>query len=257
MIPCGEARWIYNWNGGFDVKRRTWGILLTTAVLGLSGCGGAQLTEKQTSEAAEYMAGLILKYDKNYVDTIVYPEETVEPEVTVEPVSSSVPEKDVDKNTENMQGDAQNAGDTEGGSIAVSEGSFADVLGVSDIKVSFKEAYLTKEYKEKENSSYVVYPSSGEKLAIVRLSIKNTSTKAKKIFLTERGVEYKLKLSDGTSCSAEITAISNDLNFFNAKIKAGKKKTVVLVFSVPSSVKKVEGALSASAEESTATIAIK
>lgn len=244
------------------MRRQTWGILLTAAALGLSGCGGVQLTDKQTSEAAEYMAGLMLKYDKNYTDTLVYPDETEEPEDTAKPAVSSNPEQNNDESIGGSQKPSQTGGKTEqqGGredTVAVSEGAFADVLGVSDIKVSFKDAYVTKEYKENANSSYAVYPSSGEKLAIVRITIKNTSTKDKKIFLTERGVEYQLKLSDGTSCFSEITAISNDLNFLNTKIKAGKKKTVLLVFSVPDSVKKVDGVLTASAEKNTATLAVK
>jgi len=242
------------------MKRQTWGILLTTAVLGLSGCGGVQLTDKQTSEAAEYMAGLMLKYDKNYTDALVYPDETEEPEDTANPVSSSNPEQDSsieESQKPSQSGDKSEQQDGSDTTSAVSEGSFADVLGVSDIKVSFKNVNLTKEYKEKANSSYVVYPSSGSKLAIVQLTIKNTSAKDKKIFLTERGVDYQLKLSDGTSCSAEITAISNDLNFLNTKIKAGKRKTVLLVFSVPDSVKKVDGVLTASAEKNTATLTVK
>lgn len=210
------------------------------------------MTDKQTSEAAEYMAGLILKYDKDYTDTLVYPDATEEPEATSEPKASNEPEKNGDSNTGgNTEG--QGNSDTE---KVDSEGSFTDVLGLSGMEVSFKDAYVTKEYKEKANSSYVVYPASGKKLAIVRLTIKNTSAKDKKIYLTERGVEYKLQLSDGTTCSSEITVISNDLNFLNTKIKAGKKKTVLLVFNVPKSVKKVDGVLSASAEQNTATIVL-
>lgn len=242
------------------MKRQTWGILLTTAVLGLSGCGGVQLTDKQTSEAAEYMAGLMLKYDKNYTDTLVYPDETEEPEGTVNPVASSNPEQDSSIEGSQKPSQSGDKSEQQGGSnttSVVSEGSFADVLGVSDIKVSFKDLNLTKEYKEKANSSYVVYPPSGAKLAIVQLTIKNTSAKDKKIFLTERGVNYQLKLSDGTFCSAEITAISNDLNFLNTKIKAGKRKTVLLVFSVPDSVEKADGVLTASSERDTATLTVK
>lgn len=237
------------------MKRKTWGILLTTVALGLSGCGSTQLTDKQTSEAAEYMAGLMLKYDKNYTDTLVYPEETLAPEVTKKPVSEA--SKDDLEGTEGGQQTNKTGQNGSKDTGTVSEGSFVKVLGISGMKVSFKEAYLTKEYKEKEGSSYVVYPKTGEKLAVVRLNIKNTSKKEKKIFLTERGVQYKLELSDGTSYTSEITAITNDLNFLNTKVKKGKKTTVVLLFSVPSSVKKVEGTLSASAEQNTATLAIK
>lgn len=242
----------YTWNGGCDVKKRSWGILLAAATLGLSGCGGVQLTDQQTSEAAEYMAGLILKYDKDYTDTLVYPDNTEEPVVTSMPAASSAPEQSGNSNTE---GKTDEQGNSDTGKVS-SEGSFAEVLGVSDVKVSLKDAYITKEYKETANGSYAVYPASGKKLAVVRLTIKNTSAKDKKIYLIERGVDYQLQLSDGTTCSSEITVISNDLNFLNTKIKAGKKTTAVLVFNVPKSVKKIDGVLRASAEENTATIAL-
>ena len=46
------------------------------------------------------------------------------------------------------------------------------------------------------------------------------------------GVSYKLKLADGTTNNAQLTVVSNDLNYLNTSIKAKKKKTAVLIFEV-------------------------
>ena len=50
------------------------------AIVGMTGCGGIKLNENQTSEAAEYASGLYFKYDKNYTDVLIYPEETASEE---------------------------------------------------------------------------------------------------------------------------------------------------------------------------------
>ena len=72
-------------------------MLALIAALGLTGCGKTVvLNEQQTAETAEYIAGLMLKYSKNYTDSLQYPEETPEPtgspDVTTAPGITAEPE---------------------------------------------------------------------------------------------------------------------------------------------------------------------
>lgn len=240
------------------MKKQSLGILCAVAMMGLTGCGGPDLNDKQTSEAAEYMAGLILKYDLGYTDTLIYPESTEEPggtkdsTATAAPSQSAAPGTQEGKGTSGQGADGKESGDTE-----IISGDFAKVLGVKDVKVSFRGSSIVKEYSAKNQSSYVVYAPKGQRLAVVNLNLKNTAKKDKKIYLTELGAEYRLQLEDGTSATAEITAISNDLNFLNTKIKAGKGSSAVLLFTVPDTTKSLAGELTVSAAGQTATIKIK
>lgn len=232
------------------MKKQSWGILLAAAMMGLSGCGGPDLTDKQTSEAAEYMAGLILKYDLGYTDTLIYPESTEESSATEDPSATGAPVESAAPGTQEGEGGKEND-DT-----GKTSGDFAKVLGLKDVKVSFRASSIVKEYSSKNESSYVVYAPKGKRLAVVTLNLKNTAKKDKKIYLTEMGAEYRLQLEDGTSATAEITAISNDLNFLNTKIKAGKRSSAVLLFTVPDTTKSLAGELTVSAGGQTATMKI-
>lgn len=234
------------------MKKQSLGILLAAAMMGLTGCGGPDLNEKQTSEAAEYMAGLILKYDLGYTDNLVYPESTEEPEGTENPSVTEAPGTQEGEGPSGQGKDDKEPGDTE-----TVSGDFAKVLGLKDIKVSFRTSSVVKEYSSKNESAYEVYAPKGKKLVVVTLNLKNTSKKDKKIYLTEMGAEYRLQLEDGTSATAEITAVSNDLNFLNTKIKAGKRSSAVLLFTVPDTTKSVAGELTVSVGEQSATMQIK
>ena len=240
------------------MKKHSWGILLAAAMMGLTGCGGPDLNEKQTSEAAEYMAGLILKYDLGYTDTLIYPESTEEPGTTGEPSATEMASASAAPDAQ--KGDsisAQGQGDKTSDDTEVAFGDFAKVLGLKDVKVSFRTSSIVKEYSSKNESSYVVYAPKGKRLAVITLEMKNTAKQDKKIYLTEKGAEYRLNLADGTSATAEITAISNDLNFLNTKIKAGKRSATVLLFTVPDTTKSLSGELTVSVGEQTATMKVK
>lgn len=239
------------------MKKQSLGILLAAALMGLTGCGGPDLNDKQTSEAAEYMAGLILKYDLGYTDTLVYPESTEEPGEPEDPSATGAPAESAAPGTQEGDGTSGQGGDgKESGDTDTTSGDFAKVLGLKDVKVSFRTSSIVKEYSSKNESSYVVYAPKGQRLAVVTLNLKNNAKKDKKIYLTELGAEYRLQLEDGTSATAEITAISNDLNFLNTKIKAGKGSSAVLLFTVPDTTKSLAGELTISAGEQTATIKI-
>lgn len=52
-------------------KQAVIGIALVAA-LGISGCGVTELNEEQNAQAAEYLAGVMLKHTKEYEKSLIY-----------------------------------------------------------------------------------------------------------------------------------------------------------------------------------------
>ncbi|MBQ5561052.1 MAG: hypothetical protein IIT46_14945 [Lachnospiraceae bacterium] len=212
------------------MKKRAIGLVVAATVLGTAGCG-VELNDKQTGEVAEYAAGLIVKYDKDYNESLIYPEVTPSPIPTLVPKRTYVPTA-----TPSSVRATDGTGKTPSGSNdAPTDGveyTLDQVLGVKNVSISCKGVKLMDEYAEKGNDYFRVYPSKGKKLAVVSLQIKNTSDTVRRVYLAEMGVSYKLKLADGTTNNAQLTVVSNDLNYLNTSIKAKKKKTAVLIFEV-------------------------
>lgn len=229
--PFGYIVIIGRFLGGITLKKRAIGLVVAATVLGTAGCG-VELNDKQTGEVAEYAAGLIVKYDKDYNESLIYPEVTPSPIPTLVPKRTYTPTA-----TPSSVRATDSTGKTPSGSNDTpTEGvecTLEQVLGVKQVTVSCKGAKLVDEYAEKGNDYYRVYPSKGRKLAVVSLQIKNTSDTVRRVYLAELGISYKLKLTDGIICNAQLTVVSNDLNYLNTSIKAKKKKTAVLIFEVP------------------------
>ena len=227
--------------GNIIMKKQKLGVLLLTATLGLSGCGGyIELTDKQNAEAAEYIGGLLLKYSSNYDNSLIYPDEVVVVEDTKE------------KETEEENENSASKTDSESGSV-----SLGDLFGVSSLQVKVTDTATYKEYTQKNNSSYAIYANKGKKLVVVNLQLKNTSSNSKKVKLLTKGITYKLITANGTSYDAQRTMLFEDLNFYNEKIEAGKKKQGVLVFEVPEKTKIASSQLKAEGAKGTVTEVIK
>ena len=242
------------------MKRKIWGIVAMMAVLGMTtGCGSTvKLNEQQTTEAAEYISGLLLKYDKNYTDVLVYPETTAEPEATSTPVveASAEVQETAGPSGEVGEGDGTGTG-SEQQSASVTDTDLSTVVGIDGVKVTCKKVKACSEYVEEQNAGLAVYPASGKKLAVVTLALKNQTGKAKRVYMTERGLEYKLELADGNTYTADLSLASNDMNFLNTKIKAGKTKKAVLIFQVPKKAKLSGCTLKVSGDKGSATAQIK
>lgn len=227
--------------GGMTMKKRALGGLVLVALMGTSACGTMELSQKQTSEVAEYAAGLIVKYNKGYEPRLVYPEATATPLVTSTPVAAT------QKPSSGSQTSPSQGGQKADGEDApTTSSSLGEILGVKEFTASVARVELTQEYTDKKLDYYSVYAGNKKQLLVITMKLKNVSGKEKKLFFSETGVDYRIKLSDGTSCSAELTMLDNDLQFLNTKVKAGKTKNAVLVFQIPDKVKTVDGTITAS-----------
>lgn len=218
--------------------------ILCTAML-LSGCASATpLTDAERDAIAEYVAYLLLKYDKDYESrlvekvTVTDNPSMVEEEFTVigqeeenseDTSSTENPSENKDGSTNVPGGDTQ----TEGNGEEPAEQETVDLaalFAVKGIKVSFDGYQEYSSYPEEE-TFFPLIASKGKKLAVMKFSIENQSEQEQK-FLADDKIRYRIDLDAETSLKPDITLLDNDLQYVDTVLKPKEKMETVVVFTV-------------------------
>lgn len=193
-----------------------WSVLALISALGVSGCGGTvNLNEQQSAEAAEYIAGVLLKYSSNYNDSLIYNQ------VAETPVPVTSPEAEPTKEPEGSNGNGSQ-----------SNNQFAGILNVQGVELSCTSIKTATEYKVQGNDFVEVYAEKGKKLIVIKIRVKNITKKSQKVNLVNK-VKYELHTAENKRYNAELTLLDGDINFFNERINPQKAKEALLVFQVP------------------------
>lgn len=229
-------------------------ILILVSAMLLSGCvkNDIKMSDNQIDKAAEYMAGVMLKYDKNYDSNLVEETETsdstnignstIKPNATVEPAN----------NGENSDIATPDNTEEETANPTV---SLSEVIGVKGCKISFSRVKILEQY-EQENSAYIK-AEKDKKIVVLEFKIKNTTASEIQVKLLKKEIEYALQLEDKKEYKPELSILLNDLQFYNEKIKNGKVKKAVLVFSVPKKDTEKKMKLQVTYKNKTANVQIK
>ena len=232
-----------------SVKRKIWGVIALISALGMTGCGtGIKLNEKQNAEAAEYIAGVLLKHSSNYDASLIYEDVSVTPSL----------EPSLDPNTEGETEPTKVPQGTEGNESGLKPGQeqLAKVLEILGVQLSCTSVNVATEYKVNEDDVVGVYAESGKKLVILKMKVKNTTNSKKEINLINK-VKYQLITQENNKYSAELSLLDGDLNFFSETVKGEKSKSALLVFKVPKKEKVDNVQLTILSEKATVTLPIK
>lgn len=201
------------------------GIALVAA-MGISGCGVTELNEEQNAQAAEYLAGIMLKHTKEYEKSLIYPEATEEPTVLPEETKEPSPtDKAEDDTNLSENGNMASANENE-----TTLSDINDVMGIAQCKVTYKNMEECSSYQETKNASYGVFAERGKKLIAVKFKIKNTASENVEVNMYEKNVIYQLVLSDGKTITSQPTLLNNDMNYLSATIKKNKGIEGIVVF---------------------------
>lgn len=209
-------------------------IALALAVaISATGCGVVDLSDENKNIIAEYMAGELLKYNKDYSGTIEYDRSVLEPtpEPTVAPNKPAATPKPLD------QGDSQDpaVGESDDGTGETNtEVSLSELYGTTGIKVKHTTYTSGRSY----GSDYsTIAANPGKKLIVVYFNIKNTSSKTARLNLSDKSVTYELYKNDKSYGEPLLTIAKGDMQYFNEKLKAGQNRQGVLIFETDSSFK--------------------
>ncbi len=220
--------------------------ILCTAML-LSGCASATaLTDAERDAIAEYVAYLLLKYDKDYqsrlVETVTVPDNPsmVEEEFTVigqekdSQGSSGGTAKDdtssAEGSTDASKGDTQQGGNGE--KPAEKENvKLASFFAKKGIEVSFDGYQEYAAYPEGESFFSLVAPK-GKKLAVMKFTVQNGSDKEQTFSQADSEIRYRLDLDAETFIQPDMTLLVNDLQYVDTVLKPKEKMEAVVVFTV-------------------------
>lgn len=232
--------------------RKKIGVLAIGLAVVLTGCTKVpDLSKVDNDIAAQYLADSLLKYDTHYEDALEYDHSLLNPTPTPEPTvapATPTPEStdalengtQANGNGETTEGNSANGASTsegasvEGDQTVLTSVSVSDLYGLSGIEIKGSSYSVKKSY----GTDYsVCIPKKGKKLLAVHFVIANDTGASKKVNLKKNKIEAGLIVNGQNLGKPLMTIVDGDLQYFNSKIGAGKKKQGVLLFEIDNSVK--------------------
>ena len=202
-------------------------VLLILATL--TGCMQKfEYSEEQTDAAAEYVAGLILRYDKDYKNKLISMEEIV------------VQQQEAEKATATpAPGTSQ---DTDDGPTGVTENpidapkpeyTLSEVIDEKGFDLSYNGYTIADSYPEDITDAYFsVTAREGNQLVILSFQLKNKLDKKNNLNLTKAKITYQLDVNVGTIYEPPFALLENNLKLIDMTLKEKEEKTVILIFEV-------------------------
>lgn len=222
-------------------------LLLTT----LTGCiQKLEYSEAQTDAAAEYIAGLMLKNDKQYEANLVSMEKLV-----VTHTTTATPTPASSQNTEPTQGQ------TELPAVSTApekEYTLTEVISEKGFEIQYTDYDIMESYPEDVTDAYfTITPRSGYHLMVLSFVLRNTQDKENNLNLTKANVGYQLDVNVGTIYEPPFALLENNLKLIDLTLKAGEEKPVVLIFEIKKDTQVKEANLMVSRDNRTEIIEIK
>lgn len=233
-------------------------MLVAILSLALTGCGNDNnISNKDYNIMADYMASLILKYDRSYEESLI-------------DIKAQVASHETDNNKEMISPNLENTSkmidhDEEekdlGSSKEINKKTdnvkLSKVMGYDDFNITYANYKFYQSFPDKKDKDYfTIEAGKNKKLCGIQFSIKNNSTKDKKFNLLNKEMKYELVV-DSSSYKPLKTLLVNDLQFININIKGGKSKTGYLFFEIPNNIKLENGELIVSSDSTESLIKLK
>lgn len=205
------------------IKRKLCCMLIFSFLL--TGCSSVKLSQTESGQVSEYIAYSLLKYNDN-PDVLIT--DTAESEAPAE--SSEKPS--VNNTTEEQASTSKPVSTTSTPSTeAVKTVTAGKIFGSDDFQISIQNKGLYDSYPEDNSSTYFsLSATSGKKLLVLELKIKNTGSKAQAFKTSGSGLSYTL--NGDNSQKALVTLLEDDVHFFKTSVKSGKGLSALLLFEV-------------------------
>lgn len=212
-------------------------LIVSLSMILLTGCMKAYpLSDTQTDVVSEYMAGLILKYDKFYTPSLLSYDEVNEDKIDVHSKEKNEEKEQTEDTVDivNKEGNIIDAGTDSGNNTSLEDNyTLADIIGDSGFDIQYKGFKVADTYPEDEtNHLFSVDPSEGNQLLVLNFSIENKSDKDQTIDLSKANIKYYLNINDEETIKPLLVLLENNLQYIKLDIKAKKTIPSVLIFEV-------------------------
>nr|MBP3599080.1 hypothetical protein [Eubacterium sp.] len=219
-------------------KKRILSLCLCFGVLALGGCAKTHdLTEEEQDLIAEYSAGLLLQYEDRYERKLV-PEE---PEATVTVAPALVTPAPTPAPTLEETTNANASADSEE-EEQFQQVSLNDMYKVKGVAVSYQSFVVGREYPKKL-SAFQMTAKKGEQFFVARFQVKNMTNKKKTINLQKHELAYPLILNEEEYQPTIVIQKNGGLNYLKTTLSGNASEEAILVYNIPTSVKKVTSAV--------------
>lgn len=216
-------------------KNRHAGICCILAValmsIMLTGCEmmpELQTTEEQNELIAEYVAGVLLKYNKGHAAGItkIYEEVTEEAAETEDSMSASQTEE---ANTADVQTESLPVPETEEIKKELSE-----AIGTNGAQVQYKSYELCNEYPGGDSSEiyFSLQAAPGRTLLITHFDLSNQTDEDIECDILHTGTLFRLYVNGEKRINEQTTILMNDMKQFSKTMHPGESEDVVLVFEL-------------------------
>lgn len=204
----------------------------------LTGCNKSpmpDLSEEQTQLISEYAAGLILKYDKNFENMLLEPEELAykeekqaEYERKMEEYKSTQEKAEAEKEAESNSKESGGTSEME-----VMASSVEEALGIEGIHIAYKGFEISDSYPNagEDETYFEVISTPGNDLLIMKFTISNNS-KEDEINILDSGARFRYSFNGGNAKAILSTLLMDDLSTFKGNIPIGESEEVVLLAEV-------------------------
>jgi hypothetical protein len=196
----------------------------------LTGCiQKFEYSEQQSDAAAEYIAGVMLKNDKNYVAKMVSIEKLIEKQ-EAEAAATVTPTPVNTQNAKSEQGQTTTPTDT----VAQEKDyTLTDVIGEEGFEIEYTDFIVAESYPEDATDAYFsITPNPGYQLMVLSFLVKNTLDKENNLNLTKADIVYQLDVNVGMIYEPPFALLENNLKLIDLTLKSSETKPVVLIFEI-------------------------
>lgn len=200
-----------------------------------------KLEKNDTEVVADYMSGIVLKYQCNYDyrffssgQELTPLSDAIEKRDIKEKASSSElvivdSEEEMEKNGD-LEENSVNENENDADIYVDEDNNIASVFGYSDVNIVQKSYYVTDYYDE--DGAYRIEANDGKKLLIVVYGITNKGSEPVDININaSTGYSFSL-ISTKKEYLPLLTAAENDIMFLGTKLSVGESIEAISIFQV-------------------------
>ena len=171
-------------------------LVLGIPIVSPTGCLGSTypLTDKESDEIAEYVAGVLLKMPVQAIKRHLQLQlrhrlhllhQLRQQRLQIMQARKLLPRQILKKHQLTKTSSAQ--------TTVAETATLSEVIGIDGLNVSVDSYSILDSYSNNENREYVLYPADGDKLLIVKCTLKNTTDKDLDFSISKMFVSFVLK----------------------------------------------------------------
>lgn len=225
---------------GRKMKRNLqWLLAVLTAGM-LTGCGVdfPELESEEQAQVAEYTAGLILKYDKNYHSNLLDGEELAEAVAKKE--QEALKAAALEEAAAAEKAAAEKAKEEASGqpkeTAADLPKTLTEIMAIEGIAFRYTGYEILKEYPSlivPGEVAFAVSASPGKKLLVLKVEVTNQGSADYELDMLQKGTGFRVGWNGEKARKGLATMLLDDLTVFNGVIAAGQTISTVIVSEVP------------------------